>query len=182
MRRSPKASHDAIVVEAIGLLRAWIARDHRLYEVASALGVSHGFLEGLFKGTVGVDLTTYRTFIRIERAQGLLGCLALPIGEVARLSGFSRQAYFAKVFRDATGVTPTEYRAGLTRQADPGVCPGRTPKGCALVRFGTGEAALRPGVACPPPAVSAPPDGTPEASIGVGNGRGDTTRAGALAG
>jgi AraC-like DNA-binding protein len=182
MRRSPKDSHDAIVVEAIGLLRAWIARDHRLYEVASALGVSHGFLEGLFKVTVGVDLTTYRTFIRIERAQALLGCLALPIGEVARLSGFRRQAYFAKVFRDATGATPTEYRTGLTRQAEPGVCPGRTSKGCALVRFGADGAALRPGVACRAPAAPTLPDGAPEASVGVANGRGEPARAGVLAG
>jgi AraC-like DNA-binding protein len=130
MPRSLRGSHDAIVVSAIGLLHAWIARDHRLYEVAAALEVSHGFLEGLFKASVGLDLRTYRTFIRIERARALLACPALPIGAVAQLSGFQRHAYFAKVFRDSCSMTPTEYRAGILAQAEPGRCPVRNGHGC----------------------------------------------------
>ncbi len=132
MPRSLQASHDEIVTRAIRLLQAWIAREHHLYELAGVLGVSYGFLEGIFKATVGVDLTTYRTFIRLHHARRLLACTALPILEVARLAGFRHQSHFAKVFRDSAGMTPSEYRALVARQGDGRTCPARTARGCLL--------------------------------------------------
>ncbi len=139
MRQPEFDPHDQRVVRAIELLHAWLGRDHRLYEVASALGVSEGFLQGIFKARLGVDLTAYRTFIRLDRARRLLGCPALAIGEVARLSGFRRHAYFTKVFREASSMTPTEYRAGVLAQVEPGTCPARTAGTCPLVTLGLGD-------------------------------------------
>lgn len=135
MPRSLRASHDEIVTRAVRLLQAWIARDHHLYELASILGVSYGFLEGIFRTTVGVDLTTYRTFIRLHHARRLLACTALPIVEVGRLSGFRHQSHFGKVFRDDSGMTPSEYRVLVALQAERGTCPARTAAGCLLSRL-----------------------------------------------
>lgn len=152
MPRSLHASHDEIVTRAVRLLQAWIARDHHLYELAGVLGVSYGFLEGIFKVTVGVDLTTYRTFIRLHHARRLLACTALPILEVARLAGFRHQSHFAKVFRDSTGMTPSEYRALVVRQGDGRTCPARTAKGGCLLATLKPEARAtirwRPGRGC----------------------------------
>ncbi|MEG1873362.1 MAG: helix-turn-helix domain-containing protein, partial [Ruthenibacterium sp.] len=43
----------------------------------------------------------------------------LSIGQISVATGFSDMNYFAKVFRHATGMTPTEYRRG-NKKSKPG--------------------------------------------------------------
>lgn len=48
--------------------------------------------------------------IRLERACALLSSSHLTISEIADRSGFQQPGYFMRVFRDAMGMTPGEYR------------------------------------------------------------------------
>ncbi len=50
------------------------------------------------------------TLTRVEAAQELLLSTKESVKDVSQAVGFSDQNYFAKVFRKATGVSPTEYR------------------------------------------------------------------------
>jgi AraC-like DNA-binding protein len=47
---------------------------------------------------------------RIDEAKRLLGSTALPIKEVATLSGFSSLEYLSRAFAAATGLSPTAWR------------------------------------------------------------------------
>lgn len=54
---------------------------------------------------------------RLQRARSLLRSSALSVADVASASGFADPSYFARAFRQATGLTPSAYRACTRREA-----------------------------------------------------------------
>lgn len=55
--------------------------------------------------------------VQMERVQQLLTSTNLSVTEAARQSGFQNMRYLTKVFRDVTGMTPTEYRRSKSTPA-----------------------------------------------------------------
>ena len=77
---------------------------------ASRLSVSESYLSSRFTEETGQNFITYVNTIRIRYACTLLEKLQLSIQRIAELCGFSSSNYFARVFRQQMGITPTEYR------------------------------------------------------------------------
>jgi AraC-like DNA-binding protein len=84
-------------------------------------GVTHQELSEVFryhKNTVnrmlesktGLSLKNYLIFLRIRRAEELLKYSDRSMGEIAELCGYGSQVFFARQFREQTGLTPSEYR------------------------------------------------------------------------
>lgn len=57
-----------------------------------------------------ITLSDYLFQLRIEEAKRLLRSTELPINDVAGRAGYSNANYFAKVFRKAMNLSPSEYR------------------------------------------------------------------------
>ena len=81
-----------------------------LEEIGSRLNMTPEYLGTLFHREVGVTFSTYLKNYRISRAKELLCGTSLKLYEVAEQSGYSDPKYFSKVFREATGLLPTNYR------------------------------------------------------------------------
>jgi AraC-like DNA-binding protein len=64
----------------------------------------------VFSEETGLPFHAYLTGVRIERAKRMLTRSTLRVSEVAAMTGFCNQNYFASVFRKHTQKTPTEYR------------------------------------------------------------------------
>ena len=82
--------------------------------VARAVGVTPRHLNRVFAAE-GTTVTQHIQTRRLERARRDLtspGADADRIGDVASRWGFGSQAHFARLFREAYGCTPTQYRAG----------------------------------------------------------------------
>jgi transcriptional regulator GlxA family with amidase domain len=62
----------------------------------------------------GVTPIHYLRKIRVEEAAGLLRNTGLAVEAISRQTGFDNVSYFGKVFRQYIGVSPTDYRKGLT--------------------------------------------------------------------
>lgn len=89
-----------------------------LNRIASdVLYLNPDYLGRLFKKECGVKFSEYLTTARMERAKRIIaGSSELRIYEVARLVGFGNNtAYFGHLFREYTGLRPTEYRARFAR-------------------------------------------------------------------
>ena len=78
--------------------------------LAAQFGCSRSTLINAFAATHSVTVFGYLQELRLERARALLQETTLPVGEVARLCGFSDGGYFTKVFRRAMGKCPLDYR------------------------------------------------------------------------
>jgi AraC-like DNA-binding protein len=48
--------------------------------------------------------------LRVERAEQLLSGTAMRVEQVRKLSGYRTRTHFHRAFKEATGVTPTEFR------------------------------------------------------------------------
>lgn len=82
-------------------------------QVAAAIGVSVRHVSRLFH-LDGISFGRYVLQQRIERCQVALADPALSarrVSEIALDNGFNNLAHFSRVFRDALGRSPTEYRA-----------------------------------------------------------------------
>lgn len=86
------------------------AEEVTLDRVAWHLRLSAEHLARVFKRETGETIHGYLENLRVARARMHLEATALPMGEIARLSGFTTASQFCRTFRRVTGKTPSEHR------------------------------------------------------------------------
>ena len=85
-------------------------RDVSLSDVASEMHYSEPHFCKIFKECFGKSFTLYLTELRIEKSKELLSDITVNVKDVSNRVGFRDPNYYAKVFKRAEGMTPTEYR------------------------------------------------------------------------
>jgi AraC-like DNA-binding protein len=99
------------ITAAIALLRAEHRRNLSLGELARAAHMSVFHFARRFKHRTGFTPMEYLEKLRISRAQELI--LSEPefsVKQIASATGYDDAAYFSRVFRKCTGVSPRDYR------------------------------------------------------------------------
>ena len=92
------------------LLRARLAEDISLDELAAEARLSPFHFARMFKQSVGVPPRVYLTRLRMEKACELLASTDLPVTEIAQEVGYSSNQVLARVFTKHHRMSPTEYR------------------------------------------------------------------------
>ncbi|MFK7691869.1 response regulator [Paenibacillus sp. HJGM_3] len=83
-----------------------------LTSVAEEVGLSSYYLSRLFREETGESFNEYVTRLRLEMAVLLLQTTSLKVYEVAERVGIPNYRYFSQLFRNWTGVAPTDYKKG----------------------------------------------------------------------
>lgn len=78
--------------------------------IADAMNLSQRQLNRKVNSVLGVDTASYIRQMRILKAQELLLETEDPVGDIGYNCGFESSSYFSKIFRQHTGLTPSEYR------------------------------------------------------------------------
>lgn len=81
-----------------------------LSHVAQEVFLSSSYLSRIFKTHLNVNFIDYVNFRKISIASEKLALSKLPINYVANQLGFQQTSYFTKIFKQKTGLTPSEYR------------------------------------------------------------------------
>jgi signal transduction histidine kinase/AraC-like DNA-binding protein len=102
----------ALVKRAVSYLHQNYAHSFSRWEIASDIGVSEDYLSRVFSRELGVTPWDYLNRLRILQAKALLLNTDDNIGNIARQVGFKDQAYFSRVFRKLTGLSPQSFRGG----------------------------------------------------------------------
>jgi len=90
-------------------------------EAARTVHLSRGYFSECFKRCAGATYHDFIRRLRIERAKELILTTDLAVWDVAIQCGISDEAYFRKLFRQETGLSPRAYKdAGLNKS-----CVGR---------------------------------------------------------
>ncbi len=78
--------------------------------IASRFNISPNHLSRIFRQRGHMTLADYITWVRIDRAKFMLQRYDFRLTEVAVRCGFQEVNYFFRVFKNRTGMTPTQYR------------------------------------------------------------------------
>ena len=80
-------------------------------QLAEKTGISEVYFRRLFQQAYGMTPKQYICSIRLRRARQLLAESRMPIGAVAAECGFASLYHFSRAFHEASGISPSEYRA-----------------------------------------------------------------------
>ena len=87
-------------------------------EIAASAGISESECLRCFRSVLNVTPIQYLKKYRIGRAAGLLTSTDARISDIAVRCGFQEMSYFAKVFKELYGKTPSAYRRELAGEQD----------------------------------------------------------------
>ena len=112
MRRSTDviAVDDVDIVAAMRFIRDHVSEGIQVDDVAAAAAVSRRSLQRRFPQVVGRTLQEEIRYVRIAKARDLLAQTDLPLNQVASACGFRYPEHLSRIFRQETGVTPSDYR------------------------------------------------------------------------
>lgn len=101
---------EKIVQNVIGYINANLSGEFTISMLAGMNYVSETYLSRIFKKHTGKSVVEYITDQRMFVAAELLKNPSLSIGKAAISTGYDNYAYFAKIFKKAYGMTPTQYQ------------------------------------------------------------------------
>jgi transcriptional regulator GlxA family with amidase domain len=108
VRRQPHA--DAVVRRAEEWLAKHFREPHAVAAVVAATGVPERTLKRRFKTATGSALIDYVQNLRVEEAKRLLETGPVASEEIAAEVGYENPAFFRRLFKRSTGLTPGQYR------------------------------------------------------------------------
>ncbi len=99
-----------IVQEAIIYINDNLASELTLKHLADHLHMNVMYLGQLIKKDLNQSFSKYLNELRIEKSKQLLIKTQLTIAEVGNEVGYQNQGYFYRMFKQAEGLSPKEYR------------------------------------------------------------------------
>lgn len=85
-------------------------RDFTINEIAAYCNLSKSHLYHLFKEQTGISLIQYKLQIKTKHAADVLLKTSDSIESISNMLHYSSPAYFCKIFKKQTGMSPTDYR------------------------------------------------------------------------
>ncbi|MCF7942941.1 MAG: response regulator [Spirochaetia bacterium] len=109
---SSNLSGKALAQGVMEYLRSHYTEDISIQSLAGQFYVNPTYMTRIVKEYSGKTPTRFITDLRIQQAKHLIiSAEKLEIKEIAYASGYSDQGYFTRVFKKATGKSPSDYRA-----------------------------------------------------------------------
>lgn len=113
---SDKNSHDrykTITLKLKKLLDTHLSTEKSPSAYASMLNISEVYLNEAVKGATGLSVGAYIRSRAMLQAKRQLTYTSLSAKEIAYNLGYADYAYFSKLFRKLTGISPSEHRKNL---------------------------------------------------------------------
>ncbi|MDR6885216.1 helix-turn-helix domain-containing protein [Bacillus sp. 3255] len=108
---SPYSSEvKASILMAVDIMRQELQEELYLPEIAKRVNMSRSYFSRCFRDVVGKTFNDYIREVRVDHAKKLLSQTGKSISWVATQTGYPNEKYFGKVFREITGMLPSEFR------------------------------------------------------------------------
>jgi len=108
VRRQPHA--DSVVRQAEDWLRQHLREPNAVSSLVEHSAIPERSLKRRFKAATGSTLIAYVQNLRIEEAKAMLEASDRSSDEIAAAVGYENFAFFRRLFKRCTGLTPGEYR------------------------------------------------------------------------
>lgn len=112
-------AHDDVIVHQVQQhIDSHLGEPLRIAELAASFGLSERTLSRRFAAATGRGPRAYIQHARVQYARRLLETAGDPVDQVRRRAGYSDPAAFRRVFKHATGLSPSGYRDAYGLRAD----------------------------------------------------------------
>lgn len=105
-----QADLTAHIQECCEYIRAHITEELTIQKIAAEIGYTKYYLARKFQKEMGIRLLDYIKNVRIEYAKVSLLSTEKSVQQISDLLQFSTRNHFTRVFREVTGMTPSEFR------------------------------------------------------------------------
>lgn len=105
-----QADLTAHIQECCEYIRAHITEELTIQKIAAEIGYTKYYLARKFQKEMGIRLLDYIKNVRIEYAKVCLLSTEKSVQEISDLLQFSTRNHFTRIFREITGMTPSEFR------------------------------------------------------------------------
>lgn len=105
-----KQDVSAVVQKVKVIIKNRYNEDISLDILADEVGFAPAYLSYVFKKETGENIIKFLTDYRMEKAKQLLDEGTLKIVQIAKQCGYDNQSYFNRLFKNAYGMTPKQYR------------------------------------------------------------------------
>ena len=109
-RRDQPNYYEKIVARAKCLMESNVYSVINLPGISEQLGISSSRLNEVFKTYTSMTPYQYFIQIKIHKAESLLEQEDIPVKEAAYRMGFEDQYYFSRLFKNKTGVSPSDWK------------------------------------------------------------------------
>ena len=106
-RKKQKADDKLDII--ISYIDAYCTMDIDFRTLSNSMNYSYDYLRHYFKSKKHMSLKQYVIAKRIDLAKEQL-TTSMPVSKVAEVCGFASPSYFSAVFRQFTGMTPSQYQ------------------------------------------------------------------------
>ena len=107
---TPKYNLSPAIEKAIFYIMTDVGKKFSLEEIASLCHLSPSYFSSLFKQETGKTFVKYINDLRIEKAKILLQENKKSVLDISLECGFNTLTHFIKIFKQITGLTPSQYR------------------------------------------------------------------------
>lgn len=101
------------IQHAITYIHENYAKDLNLAVVSNEISMNYSLFSYSFKQFTGSNFVNYLKDIRIQEAKKLLAQTDMKIIEISQAVGYENEKNFMKIFKNACGVSATEYRKNM---------------------------------------------------------------------
>lgn len=105
-----KTNKTVYINKTIEFIQINYSRGINVSEIAKFVGLDRKYISKLIKNSLGVTLQQYLMGYRINKANEFMKDKTLSIGDIARSVGYENQLVFSSMYKNTTGVSPSEYR------------------------------------------------------------------------
>lgn len=105
-----QSSNHPLLTEAVEFINNHFSENITIQHVAERLDISERYLRRVFKNCANLSPLEYLNQLRINKTKELLLNENLSVKDIAYMVGFSNPQYFARRFKNNSGITPSEFR------------------------------------------------------------------------
>ena len=115
IQESARRANSNLIRDCLDYIEMHVSENVTLSSEARRLNVSTTYLSVKFKEETGENFVDYVNRVKIQYACMLLEKLKQPVQRISEICGFSSSNYFARVFKQQMGISPTEFRKNMQK-------------------------------------------------------------------